>query len=365
MIPSTRIVALVLLALSRLAAADPAAHQSRQDRPISLGTSGGGIDDHSARFCCSGTLGAVVMHQGQLSILSNNHVLAGPVTSPTGLQPASQPGSVDSHCVIHPADLVGDLAQFVEISFTDSNTVDAAVAHARAGTVRDDGSILEVGVPSSAPAAARFGLRVKKSGRTSGLTQGVVLGTNATIMVRYPAACGSLRGNMARFTGQVLIIGRPLTVPFSQPGDSGSLVVEDVATCPHPVGLLFAGGLLTTFANPIASVLTSLGATLVGCPAPGTSVADELPDGYAATDRKTLLAMAMQESHTEELLAIPGVVGTGIGRSPVDRRTVVQVYVERSTSRVRRRIPAALGPLRTQVMRVGRVVAFGCPRDAR
>src|SRR5215469_14207820 len=51
-------------------------NQSAQNLPIILGTSGGNADDKSGQFCCSGTLGALVIRNGINYILSNNHVLA-------------------------------------------------------------------------------------------------------------------------------------------------------------------------------------------------------------------------------------------------------------------------------------------------
>jgi hypothetical protein len=44
----------------------------------------------------------------------------------------------------------------------------------------------------------------------------------------------------------------------------GSLVVEDVATNPCAIGLLFAGSSTHAIANPINQVLSFLGATMVG-----------------------------------------------------------------------------------------------------
>lgn len=50
------------------------------------------------------------------------------------------------------------------------------------------------------------------------------------------------------------------SVPFSEPGDSGSLILDSPGT--HPVGLLFAGDDSQTVANPIQSVLNRFGATV-------------------------------------------------------------------------------------------------------
>ena len=49
---------------------------------------------------------------------------------------------------------------------------------------------------------------------------------------------------------------------FLNSGDSGSLMVEDIATAPRAVGLLFAGSSTSAIANPIGQVLTFLGATM-------------------------------------------------------------------------------------------------------
>ena len=46
--------------------------------------------------------------------------------------------------------------------------------------------------------------------------------------------------------------------------DSGSLLVEDVATNLRAIGLLYAGSSTNAIANPINQVLRFLGATMVG-----------------------------------------------------------------------------------------------------
>jgi hypothetical protein len=51
---------------------------------------------------------------------------------------------------------------------------------------------------------------------------------------------------------------------FLNSGDSGSLMVQDVATNARAVGLLFAGSSSTAIANPIGQVLSFLNATMVG-----------------------------------------------------------------------------------------------------
>ena len=86
-----------------------------------------------------------------------------------------------------------------------------------------------------------------------------ISGLNATISVGYEDECN---GNAftKTFTGQIVIANR--RSGFLNSGDSGSL--EDVATNPRAVGLLYAGSSTTAIANPINDVLNYLGATMVG-----------------------------------------------------------------------------------------------------
>ncbi len=90
-------------------------------------------------------------------------------------------------------------------------------------------------------------MRVRKVGRTTDYTEGVITVVNTTVDVGYNTARGP---KTARFTGQVMTTG------MSQGGDSGSLVVELGA--PNAVGLLFAGSGTVTIFTPIDRVLNSL-----------------------------------------------------------------------------------------------------------
>ena len=65
------------------------------------------------------------------------------------------------------------------------------------------------------------------------------------------------------FTGQIVTTNKGSK--FLAGGDSGSLMVEDVTTNPHAVGLLFAGSRSAAIANPIDDVLSFFNnATMVG-----------------------------------------------------------------------------------------------------
>ena len=239
-------------------------YTGKQTPPISLGTTGGWTYDLANGYCCSGTLGALVSIGGVQHILSNNHVLEGDtVTGGNGRiaqtgDPIIQPGLVDVGCANYQAQTVGTLVK--KNSLNLSNT-DCAIAKVTAGKVRTDGNILGIGIISKSTVGASLYQRVKKSGRTTGTTHSTITGLNATVRVTYTKECAGAIWYKT-FTGQVVISNPSYT--FLNSGDSGSLMVEDIATYPRSIGLLFAGNSSQAFANPIGPVLSFLGATMVG-----------------------------------------------------------------------------------------------------
>lgn len=243
---------------------DEADHKARQPRPIELGVSGGNAYDLANGYCCSGTLGALVIKGGTYYILSNTHVFAHDIASssddPDVSQigdPINQPGLIDVSCQDNSDDYVGYLSS---LQSYDHN-VDCAIAEIIDGTVKTDGSILEIGVISSSTVDAFVGQNVKKSGRTTGLSRSTVDGLNATVDVGYDDECNGSSFTVT-YTGQILIKNR--ASKFLAGGDSGSLMVEDVDTYPCAVGLLYAGSNSIAVANPIGDVLGYLGASMVG-----------------------------------------------------------------------------------------------------
>jgi hypothetical protein len=92
-----------------------------------------------------------------------------------------------------------------------------------------------------------LGMRVRKVGRTTDYTEGMVTVVNTTVDVGY----NTMRGpKTARFVGQIMTTG------MSQGGDSGSLIVEMGA--PNAIGLLFGGSGTVTIFTPIQLVLDAL-----------------------------------------------------------------------------------------------------------
>jgi hypothetical protein len=126
------------------------------------------------------------------------------------------------------------------------NRIDAALARFFPGVVWQPG-IKGIGEVKGINANPVAGLGVRKHGRTTGITNGTILYTDALVDVSYGG------GKTARFTGQLIIAGS--SGSFSQGGDSGSLIMDGLS---QGVALLFAGNGETTIANPIVHVMDAL-----------------------------------------------------------------------------------------------------------
>ncbi len=218
----------------------------------------GGVSIGNALQNSAGTLGCLVRRGNQLFILSNNHVMALVNTAPLN-SAILQPGRLDGGT--SPADIIGRLDQFVPINFNPAvfNFVDAAIARTAPALVdrrilRPGGVLQPIGAGIVQPA---MNLPVMKSGRTTQFRRGVIDAVNVTVNVNYGPV-----GGVARFARQFRVRGT-VQPPFSDRGDSGSLVTTQAGN--RPVGLLFAGNAQsnTTFCNPIGTVLSSLNVQIV------------------------------------------------------------------------------------------------------
>lgn len=264
-------------------------------RPVVPGTSVG------HKSVTAGTLGLLVKKGGHTYILSNNHVLANANNAQLGDE-IVQPGRADGGRLER--DLVAHLSHFVPIDFNGDNVVDAALAKLdgdleppkveeppppekeerdtlervvnflkRLLSLRwvlkllgwDDDDDIErvekkvvdrvvVGSGDNQPLGmatpitkrvepADVGEKVQKSGRTTGYTQGEIIGTNAVVNVSYGSA------GTARFVNQIL------TNNMSAGGDSGSAVFDMNG---NMVGLLFAGSDTVTIMNHADDVFKML-----------------------------------------------------------------------------------------------------------
>ncbi|MBN1178487.1 MAG: hypothetical protein JXD18_04710 [Anaerolineae bacterium] len=249
------------------------AHQTPKDRwrPAPPGVSVGHYS------ITAGTFGCLVRRGGEVFILSNNHVLADVNRAKIGdaiLQPGpSDGGEMD--------DQIATLADFIPLDFGTEepeckvaagmaevlnwlaslsgsshrlqavrstpgiNHVDAALARPLAADLLGT-EILYIGAPKGV-GTATLGTHVKKTGRTTGFTTGTITQIDATVRIDYYGPTGLFEGQL-------------IASPMSQPGDSGSAVLD---TEDRVVGLLFAGSEASTIINPIAGVLSALNIEIV------------------------------------------------------------------------------------------------------
>ncbi len=133
-------------------------------------------------------------------------------------------------CYKEDNDAVAELSNFVAISFKKgtTNTVDAAMARVINGQVDTSGNILEIGEVSNSIVEPTISMSVKKSGRTTELTTGIITAVNVIISALYNKLCG-IGSQKARFINQIMIG----YAGFSAGVDSGSLIVEDCSSYPQ------------------------------------------------------------------------------------------------------------------------------------
>lgn len=228
----------------------------------------------------AGTFGAVVRDRstGEPLILSNNHILANATNGKDGRSalgdPILQPGEYDggtredriatllryiplqkgeapATCPVAngAARIANVLMRAIRLNYQlrffkrggTPNIVDCAVAR----PLRPDlitGEIVGIGRVEGT-AQAKPGMKVVKSGRTTGITRGTVTAVGATMEVKLDD------DSTAYFSDQVV------TDMKSQGGDSGSLVLNEENKA---VGLLFAGSDKATVFNHIQTVLDKL-----------------------------------------------------------------------------------------------------------
>lgn len=206
-------------------------------RPVECGTSVGHFN------ITAGTLGCLVKKtagdEKEIFILPNNHVLADSNQATIG-DNIIEPGKLDQG-----TEPIAKLSDFEPIALDDKpNFIDAAIAK----VINNDdvrASILTIGNVQQPPMMAAVYQSVRKHGRTTGHTIGVIMDIAADVRVRFGQ-------KIANFEDQLTIQG--VNGLFSQGGDSGSLIVD--AMTRRPLGLLFAGGGNQTFACPIDKVLS-------------------------------------------------------------------------------------------------------------
>jgi endonuclease G len=187
----------------------------------------GGVSCGNPRIS-AGTIGAIVFDRatGDPCILSNWHVLAGSRSAVAG-EAILQPGSADGGGT---SDRVGSL-----LRFRLDRDMDAGLA--RLGDQREwSRDILEL-EPLRGVEEPELGMPVEKSGRTTGLTKGIIDGVSMTVTINYGSA------GLQTLDDQIRIVPRPpwpaVDDEISRGGDSGSVWINEGTR--RAVGLHFAG----------------------------------------------------------------------------------------------------------------------------
>lgn len=236
-----------------------ASRRERRD-PMVAGISIGRSVENSA-----GTLGSWAFDNvtSDAYLLSNWHVLDGNKVFVSGT-PIVQPGRRDGGDVDDDA-----VAVLHRIGLT--RRTDAAVARLTGQrALRREalglGPIADIGDPA-------LGLAVRKSGKTTGVTRGIVTDIGATVKILGEFPDHVLDPEFpelgARFVDQIVIEG---PAPLSDFGDSGSVWIDDSNWL---IGLHFAGSPGLAAANRMQAVVDTLGISI------GLSAFDLLTIGAA------------------------------------------------------------------------------------
>ncbi len=245
-----------------------------QIRPESSGSVGlpGSVYQRGVRIACgsscapagesyAGTLGAVVKRTGedQLYLLSNNHIFGACNHTPVGM-PIMAPSMLDAGPQ-KPAPMEVARHELIETLLSgEPNLVKPCREDVALAKVVDpsrisswQGDATGYDTPSAA-VAPLSGMAVKKFGRTTGLTTGVI-----EAVIKSPTP---LMYKTRLFTGQVWFqdiwtVTGDNGEPFALQGDSGSLVVT--ADGNSAVGLVFASDDSYGFIIPMTGVLKCFG----------------------------------------------------------------------------------------------------------
>lgn len=224
----------------------PSIAQLRQAcRPIVLGCSIAHI------AATAGTLGLIALHRktGRTVAVSCSHVLAQAGQAKLG-DVITQPGRTDGG-----SEHIAALLDFVPLKTSGSNQIDAAVAVLDDSIAFAADSVPGIGAFTLPDAEAITpGLKVTKLGRTTGITAGEITAVELDdLVVDYDM------GSVV-FDDQIEIKGNPNT-PFSRPGDSGSLIIDESLAA---IGMVFSGnpyandGAGVSYAHPLPKVFSGL-----------------------------------------------------------------------------------------------------------
>ena len=219
-------------------------------------THAGRVYLHGVRIACgsscapstesyAGTLGALVRKAGgadnQLFLLSNNHVLAAGNHIPVGM-PIQSPANMDARPGVRAPGEVGRHAEICELRSGDPALVPAACDDIAIATVVDpaavsswQGDAVDGYDTPTVGGPLQSNMRVKKVGRTTGLTFGTI---EARLLAPFAVPYKCKYFTAVVWFQNVWTVRSDGPSLFALPGDSGSLVVTEDGT--RAVGVVFA-----------------------------------------------------------------------------------------------------------------------------
>jgi hypothetical protein len=232
---------------------DPPYVPAAESAPLAIG---GSVGHHC---CTAGSLGffAQRLSDSSIGFVSTNHVLAHSDRGKEG-DDILYPGPIDSGD--RPKRVVAHLVAGYPRLQNNIPIVDAAFARLQDGIIYDASSVgpsmqlQEMLVPLYQQR------NVVKFGRSTGFTRGQITAFSLqNLDVYFPWLETTITFN------QQIEIKSEGDVPFSRPGDSGSLVMNPDG---HPIGLVFAASPdgKYVYANPIADVLRALDIRMLSRP---------------------------------------------------------------------------------------------------
>lgn len=203
-----------------------------------------------------GTFGCLVRRRGRkrrVYILSNSHVLANSGLARIG-DTIIQPGDRDGGRVSR--DTIATLSEFVRFDFGAGfpNLVDAAVARVNPRSVMPEIRILGVRPAGVSRALAR-GMAVKKVGRTTDFTTGVIQDLHYRVRIPYRISKTNPRTRRAAGFKGLVLCSR-----YTAAGDSGAVVLN---SRDRAVGLHIAGSQSSSIFCRIQNVFDALNIELV------------------------------------------------------------------------------------------------------
>lgn len=213
---------------------DPQAfdHKGRH-RPVPAGVSAG----HPQ--ITAGTVGFVLTDGSQKFTGSNNHVYAN-VNNASAGDAIYQPGPTDGGTS---SDQAATLEGYIQLE--DGALVDYAWGSM---DVEFENKLADYATPTGSPRRVQVGDVLKKSGRTTGVTEGTVKQVSVTVTVNYGSTSYTLKDQI-------------FADDMSDGGDSGSaaLFKSDEA----PAGVIFAGNDNTSVLNQAVNVESETGLQIV------------------------------------------------------------------------------------------------------